>query len=105
MKLVIDIPNYDYEYITNGCIVPIKFDNHIYEAIRSGTPLPKGHGDLIDRNDYDKRLESIWKFYHGDETIHDTVDDFDLRFADGVSRAREALNDAPTIIEADGGGE
>lgn len=24
MKLVIDIPNYDYEYITNGCIVPIK---------------------------------------------------------------------------------
>lgn len=73
----------------------------VTNAIINGTPLPKGHGDLIDRNDYDKRLESIWKFYHGDETIHDTVDDFDLRFADGVSRAREALNDEPTIIEAD----
>ena len=46
IQLVIEIPNYDYEYIMNNCIVPIKFDNHIYEAIRNGTPLPKGHGVL-----------------------------------------------------------
>ena len=45
MKLIIDIPDCDYEYIRNNCIVPIKYDNHIYEAIRSGTPYeerPKG---------------------------------------------------------------
>ena len=100
MKLVIEIDEKYYE--------SSKLDNLVegtirasLDAIRNGTPLSKGHGDFIDRNDYDKRLESIWKFYHGDETIHDTVDGFDLRFADGVSRAREALNDAPTIIEAD----
>lgn len=39
MKLEIDIPDYDYEYIKNNCIVPIKYDNHIYDAIRNGTPL------------------------------------------------------------------
>lgn len=39
MKVVIDIPNYDYEYIKNNCIVPIKYDNHIYDAIRNGTPI------------------------------------------------------------------
>lgn len=56
MKLVINIPDYDYEYIMNGCIVPIKFDNHIYEAIRNGTPLPKGHGRLIYAKDVGEYL-------------------------------------------------
>lgn len=47
MKLIIDISDCDYEYIRNNCIVPIKYDNHIYEAIRSGTP-------------YEKRLKDEW---------------------------------------------
>ena len=50
MKVVIELDRADYMYIKNGCVVPIKIDNHIYDAIRGGTVLPKGHGDLIDRN-------------------------------------------------------
>lgn len=43
MRIVIEIDTVDYEYIKNGCIIPIKIDNHIYDAIRKGTPLPKVH--------------------------------------------------------------
>lgn len=56
MQVVIEIDTVDYEYIKNGCIVPIKIDNHIYDAIRNGTPLPKSHefkitkdGEIIEK--------------------------------------------------------
>ena len=31
--------------------------NPIYQYIANGTPLPKGHGDLIDKNELIKRYE------------------------------------------------
>jgi hypothetical protein len=46
MQIVIDIPEETYEYWKNH--------SHEYvlaEAIKNGTPLPKGHGDLIDREE------------------------------------------------------
>lgn len=39
MQIMIDIDTVDYEYIKNGCIAPIKIDNHIYDAIRNGTSV------------------------------------------------------------------
>ena len=49
-RVVIELDSTDYMYIKNGCFVPIKIDNHIYNAIRGGIVLPEGHGDLIDRS-------------------------------------------------------
>ena len=46
MKLVIDIHKKDYQSILNSGQVPYG----VVCAIMNGTPLPKGHGDLIDRN-------------------------------------------------------
>lgn len=47
MQIVIEIPKETYEFLkkygTNGSIVE--------KAVLNGTPLPKGHGDLIDRKD------------------------------------------------------
>lgn len=40
MKLLIEIDETDYTFIKNECIVPIKIDTHIYEAIRNGKKLP-----------------------------------------------------------------
>ena len=54
MQIVIDIPEEIVTYIKDYCgmsiadakeVLPI-----ILNAIHNGTPLPKGHGDLIDRN-------------------------------------------------------
>lgn len=50
MKIVIDIPEYIYE-VCQGHRDPI------YQYIANGTPLPKNHGDLIDKNELIKRYE------------------------------------------------
>lgn len=49
MELIIDIPNSIYANlpkIVNGSIA----SKRILDCVKNGTPLPKGHGDLIDVN-------------------------------------------------------
>ena len=48
MKIVIDIPIVVYDEIINFNDVN---NTALYEAIRNGTPLPKGHGRLIDADE------------------------------------------------------
>jgi len=43
MKLIIDISNNDYEKLKDGHI-PFS----ILDVMQNGTPLPKGHGSLVD---------------------------------------------------------
>lgn len=55
MKIVIDIPEWKYKSICEGveaskrCGV-VGIDPDIHEAIYNGIPLPKGHGELIDKD-------------------------------------------------------
>lgn len=76
MQIVIEIPD---EVVKNetythylGCM-STKLDEVIY----NGTPLPKGHGGLVD-------TDALWDAYHGNG--------YDFY---------EALNDVPIIIGAD----
>ena len=51
MKIVIDIPNEHYENlakIANAGKEPLGYWERV---VMCGTPLPKGHGDLIDRKE------------------------------------------------------
>lgn len=73
MKLIIDIPKEDFERCKKRFQMRL---NIMSDAIAKGTPLPKGHGRLIDA---DAVLE---------EPIGNTYKDIDI---------------AETIIEADGG--
>lgn len=50
MKLIIDIPNYVYCDIQAFKTIYDDKIEIVSKAIIDGTPLPKGHGDLIDRN-------------------------------------------------------
>jgi len=60
----------------------------LLKAIRNGTPLPKGHGDLIDRNELLKHYDST--------TYHNGIEERKIHFVQiGY------VNDAPTIIKAD----
>ena len=72
MQIVIDIPEDEYKKAQND--VYIIYDK-MYSAIKNGTPLPKGHGRLIDEKDLSLM------------TVH---------MIDGI-----LVCDAPTIIEAD----
>ena len=48
MKIVIDIEDYDREWIANGYHIPDEINSKIADAIISSTPLPEYHGRLID---------------------------------------------------------
>lgn len=50
MKLIIDISEETYnEVCWRGLQLCPRGDKELVNAIKNGTPLPKGHGDLIDR--------------------------------------------------------
>ncbi len=82
IELVIKIPEEDFKRCKN------RFQRRIEimgDAIANGTPLPKGHGDLIDISNIDViKLEDSVHFIQ-----HKKGDEVDVYIS------------APTIIEAD----
>ena len=84
MKIVIDIPKSIYETIEKDQFIT-RFQLAVLQSqIRKGTPLPKGHGRLIDAREYEN---SIRKHYFDNSTV--------------IRCTEIALDNAPTIIEAD----
>ena len=80
MKVVIDIPEEVYKDLKNK-YAGITDGFVVSEAVANGTPLPKGHGRLIDADDYiDNNDEGGWLEYI-------TIDEFNKI--------------TPTIIDAD----
>ena len=52
MKLVINIDEKTYTRIKTALIINVgnTFYNEILTSVAEGTPLPKGHGELIDKD-------------------------------------------------------
>lgn len=87
MEIVINIPDETYDYWTSS---HASSEYVIAEAIRNGTPLPKGHDRLISTGDLD-----ITKLVDSDiEWVMGICD---------ISRVQNMIDSAPTIIEADKG--
>ena len=67
MKVVIDIPEDLYEFVLHKKLMVMDLQE-IENAIKNGTVLPKGHGDLIDRDtlnlDYEVSMADDWKTAH-----------------------------------------
>lgn len=95
IELVIKIPEEKLSIINNKMYCGI-YDPDLYKAIANGTPLPKGHGRLIDKDHMIARLEAASKFYGGENT-----DAFDERFSYGLKEAAIKVAEEPTLIEAD----
>lgn len=81
MQIVIEIDEDLYEM----CRDSLGDEDNIEGIIANGTPLPKGHGRLIDADRFD-----VISWQH-------TSDDFN----NGVMWLTEQIDNAPTIIEAD----
>lgn len=81
MKIVIDISDQKYKWIVDN---PQTYTDDLCEAIRNGTPLPKGHGRLIDA-DWLTRAEIMHLWYH-------------LPNGD-IACPKVDIDHAPTIIE------
>lgn len=81
MEIVIKIPEDMYIYLSNGGNLGASL--LIEKAIKNGTPLPKGHGDLIDRDELEPDTE--WDNYYDGFTSYSEMQ----------------IRNADTIIEAD----
>jgi hypothetical protein len=83
MQIIIDISEATYKATCNECMLPSDVKN-VVQGIKNGTPLPKGHGRLIDADalnlDYEVEMADDWK------TAHEIAN---------------CVKYAPTIIEAD----
>ena len=81
-EIVIKIPEQVYHLITHGDHSNDTIAECLHNAVENGTPLPKGHGDLIDRNDIELVQEN---FINQCDYLEAQCD----------------IENAPTIIEAD----
>lgn len=81
MELVIKIPEEYYKAIKE---IPVEQSSADMLIIRTGTPLPKGHGRLVDADELKPRDISP-------EAWYSPMWGFELN----------DIDDAPTIIEAD----
>ena len=97
MQIVIDIP--EEQYITLNAksqeeVLTVIDISLLIKAIKNGTPLPKGHGDLIDRS---KLVPDCYEL-----EIHDG-DDWRNEYC-GVS-LMQIEQYTEVIVKADGGAE
>lgn len=94
MNILIDIDDYDREWIANGYHIPDEINRKIAEAIIEGTPLPDHHGRLIDVSKIDED-----KMEQDNPIICITMNE---EYIEAVSL--DYINNLPTIIEANEGG-
>ena len=94
MQIVIDIPDEDYQRINSKEKI-ITLSCNITDVIKNGTPLPKGHGRLIDASKLKVELECGIRAGNYEEGYekYSHINDMD----DCV----DAVEYADTIIEAD----
>lgn len=83
MQIVIDISEEEYEVIVNSEDCGL---HTLTRAIANGTPLPKGHGRLIDADELKKIIQENDVLY---------MRGFNVRLCD--------INNAPTVLEGGGG--
>jgi hypothetical protein len=91
IELVIKIPEEEYNYVKTQ--VKIGITNPLKMRIANGTPLPKGHGRLIDAD----KIE-----WYGCTTEFDCpYKDRECKDCNRAECSKTQVDDIPTIIEAD----
>ena len=107
MQIVIEIPKEMYNDIKFG---KDGYSNYVHTAVRNGTPLPKGHGDLKDELDLDLFDPSLGTYEyvtdlmakHNIDYVNGDDEDKVRAFAsDLIHSCMNVIETAPTIIEAD----
>jgi hypothetical protein len=91
IKLVIKISEEEYKWIIQSektVFADIASKECMLHAIKNGTPLPKGHGKLIDSNILKGHIDKLPCLPDGN-------------FAGNHSALKALINMQPTIIEAD----
>ena len=98
IELVIKIPEEMWERVKEG-YVPLGINKYL----RSGIPLPKGHGRVGDLDKIWSKLKELEEYYQAEflkksNMIHESAMNGRLY---GFTNAKYIVQDAPTIVEAD----
>lgn len=93
MQIVIDIKKREWEYL-NKLVENGDQLGHYERLLVNGTPLPKGHGKLIDADDL--RLDII-----GHKYSNNFCEEHNIDWSINLGMLNILLADAPTILEAD----
>lgn len=88
MQIVIDIPEEMIKALKEGCFGAKYNIYDICGCVMNGTPLPKGHGDLVDR-----------------DKVIDLLNEEEYNYYTELDKVCDTIYEAPTIIEADKGDE
>ena len=78
MKLVIDISKEKYEWIKeHKGVTDFKTTEILYNCVRKGTPLPKGHGRLIDEKEINTVVNGVFNYFdkYSPETFLNVIHD------------------------------
>ena len=93
-RVVIDIPDEDFSLLCEAFgEVELKstLNLRLQSAVAHGTVLPKGYGDLIDREEFLKSfLDSFWG------AVKEGNSSFEV-----VGVVKNIIRNAPTVVEAD----
>ena len=87
VDVVIRIPDEVYEDVTKNSALSFIYDDTVTSALANGTPLPKGHGRLIDADAITKDFNTFQKSF--------------VMNMDNTSGFKNIVCIASTIIEAD----
>ena len=101
MQIVIDIPEEYYNLLKGFDDEKCSMDMLL---IKHGTPLPKGHGRLIDADAFIAMMEDASKRQKYKKLLIDdclTVDDVFKAIIESLQNKGLANGDTPTVIEAD----
>ena len=87
MQIVIDIPEEDYAILlSHADVIRKRKRKTLEEAVINGTPLPKGHGRIID-------------YGYVVDAIDDWINVGEYGYTNATDYLRNRVNDVPTIIE------
>ena len=108
VEVVIKIPKEYKDYIEGGAgIIPDKIIQYLFNALDNGTVLPKGHGELIDKEQlFNMRLGGEYTLK--DATKYGNLCAEQQHFSYSTLMMYELvdiIDDMPTVIEADKGDE
>lgn len=95
MQIVIEIDEYDKEWIHNAYDIPNEIKSKIVDAIENGTPIPMGHGDLVD---VEKVKKAMFELCDNEER---NIYRNPWRDNPHIDAITDALENMPAIIEAD----
>lgn len=98
MQIVINIDENLYTRLFDNGVDNYDDAVDMAKAIRKGTPLPAGHGRLIDADMLDNELNWLEKVTNEGSVV-------DQAAHRKLVQCINVVNTSPTIIEADGGAE